>query len=75
MSCSWIVGSCAYENDQDYDGRLSFATDAWTSPNHWPFVAITVHLEHDGQPIRLLLDVVGVAKVRTRRCLERGCRS
>lgn len=50
---------------QDYDGRLSFATDAWTSPNHRAFVAITVHLEHNGKPLRLLLDLVEVAKVRT----------
>ncbi|OJT11999.1 hypothetical protein TRAPUB_11453 [Trametes pubescens] len=50
---------------QDYDGRLSFATDAWTLPNHRAFVAITVHLEYDGQPICLLLDVVEVAKSHT----------
>lgn len=42
---------------------LNFATDAWTSPNHRAFVAITVHLEHEGEPISLLLDVVEVAKV------------
>lgn len=50
---------------QDYDGKLSFATDAWTSPNHRAFIAITVHLEVDGQPLRLLLDLVELAKVRT----------
>ncbi|KAH9849694.1 hypothetical protein C2E23DRAFT_686221, partial [Lenzites betulinus] len=47
---------------QEYDGRLSFATDAWTSPNHRAFVAITVHLEVNGQPLRMLLDLVEVAK-------------
>jgi hypothetical protein len=46
---------------QEYDGRLNFATDAWTSPNHRPFVAVTVHLEHQGRPICLLLDVVELA--------------
>jgi hypothetical protein len=40
---------------------LSFATDAWTSPNHKVLVAITVHLEHEGIPICLLLDIVEVA--------------
>jgi hypothetical protein len=50
---------------QKYDGRLNFATDAWTSPNQRAFVAITVHLEHDGVPISLLLDIVEVAKSHT----------
>ncbi|KAG2741624.1 hypothetical protein P692DRAFT_201842237 [Suillus brevipes Sb2] len=48
---------------QDYDGRLNFATDAWTSPNHKAFVAISVHLEHDGIPIAMVLDIVEVAVV------------
>ncbi|KAJ3513595.1 hypothetical protein NLJ89_g2859 [Agrocybe chaxingu] len=45
-----------------HDGTLSFATDAWTSPNHKAFIALTIHLEHDGVPISLLLDLVEVAK-------------
>jgi hypothetical protein len=40
---------------------LSFGTDAWTSPNHKAYVAVTVHLERDGVPLCLLLDVVEVA--------------
>jgi hypothetical protein len=48
-----------------YDGRLSFATDAWTSPNQRAYVAITVHLEYKGEPISLLLDIVEVAKSHT----------
>jgi hypothetical protein len=48
-----------------YDGRLNFATDAWTSPNQRAYVAITVHLEHQGEPISLLLDIVEVAKSHT----------
>ncbi|KAF9060305.1 hypothetical protein BDP27DRAFT_1237027, partial [Rhodocollybia butyracea] len=31
-------------------GRLSFATDAWTSPNHRAMAAWTVHLQHKGSP-------------------------
>ncbi|KAF5318895.1 hypothetical protein D9611_014718 [Ephemerocybe angulata] len=47
---------------QNYDGRLSFATDCWTSPNNRAFCAITVHLEHEGKPLSLLLDIVELAK-------------
>ena len=50
---------------KNYDGRLNFATDAWTSPNQRAFVAITVHLEHKGEPILLLLNIVEVAKSHT----------
>ncbi|KAI0716611.1 hypothetical protein C8Q76DRAFT_617562 [Earliella scabrosa] len=50
---------------QEYSGKLSFATDAWTSPNHRAFVAVTVHLEHNGEPLCMLLDLVEVDKVRT----------
>lgn len=50
---------------QEYDGKLNFATDAWTSPNHKAFVALTVHLEHEGKPLAMLLDIVEVAKSHT----------
>ena len=49
---------------QEHEGELSFATDAWTSPNHRAFIAITVHFEHKGVPMTIILDVVEVAKVR-----------
>ena len=45
---------------QEYDGSLSFGMDAWTSPNHKVYMAVTVHFEHNGQPISLLLDIVEV---------------
>lgn len=48
---------------QNYPGRLSFATDAWTSPNHRAFVAWTVHLQHEGQPLVFLLDIYEVPEV------------
>jgi hypothetical protein len=41
---------------------LNFATDAWTSPNHKAYVAFTVHFEHEGVPISMLLDLVEVPK-------------
>ena len=47
---------------KEYDGRLSFAMDAWTSLNQRAFVAITVHLEHRGEPVLMLLDIVEVAQ-------------
>jgi hypothetical protein len=52
-------------NCQNYVGRLSFTTDAWTSPNHKAYIAVTVHFEQDGAPISLLLDLVQVAKSHT----------
>ena len=48
---------------QEYEGNLNFATDAWTSPNHKSFVAVSVHFEHKGKPMCMILDVVEVAKV------------
>lgn len=44
---------------------LHFATDAWTSPNHKAYVAVTVHFEQDGMPISLLLDIIEVAESHT----------
>jgi hypothetical protein len=41
---------------------LSFATDAWTSPNHKAYVAVTVHFEEGGVPISMLLDIVEAAR-------------
>jgi coproporphyrinogen III oxidase len=46
---------------REHDGQLNFATDAWTSPNHKAFVAITVHFEVDGMPMSMLLDLKEVA--------------
>jgi hypothetical protein len=47
---------------QEHDGTLSFGTDAWTSPNHKAYIAVTVHLEQNGEPMCLLLDLVKVAQ-------------
>ena len=44
---------------------MSYATDAWTSPNGRAFVAITVHFEYEGEPISMLLDIVEVARSHT----------
>ena len=40
---------------------MSFATDGWTAPNHKSYIAVTVHLEKDGAPLSILLDIVEVA--------------
>ena len=41
---------------------MNFATDAWTSPNHKAYVVFTVHFEHEGLPMSMLLDLVEVAE-------------
>ena len=43
---------------KEHPGRLHFATDAWTSPNHRAFVAWTVHLQHKGTMLAFLLDII-----------------
>lgn len=50
---------------RDHPGRLHFATDAWTSPNHRAFVAWTVHLEFQGSPLSFLLDIIEVPESHT----------
>ncbi|KAH9912530.1 uncharacterized protein BXZ73DRAFT_55587 [Epithele typhae] len=47
----------------DYDGRLSIATDCWTSPNGHALMAITVHVVHENAPMCLVLDIVEIPKV------------
>lgn len=49
--------------DQEYNGKLNFTTDAWSSPNHRAFVAFCVHLEHKGKLLSMPLDIVEVATV------------
>jgi hypothetical protein len=49
---------------QEHPGRLHFATDAWTSPNHRAFLGWTVHLEYKGEMLSFLLDIVELAEVR-----------
>ena len=50
---------------QEYNGKLNFATDSWLSSNHKSYIAITVHLECAGQPLLMLLDLIEVAKSHT----------
>ncbi|KAF8811029.1 hypothetical protein BYT27DRAFT_7027152, partial [Phlegmacium glaucopus] len=47
---------------KEHPGALSFATDAWSSPNHKAYVAVTVHFEQGGVPVSMLLDVVEVPR-------------
>ena len=46
---------------QEHDGKLNFAMDAWTLPNHKAFVAVMAHFQVDGEPVCMLLDLVEVA--------------
>ena len=48
----------------EHPGRLHFATDAWTSPNHRAFVVWTVHLEYEGSMLCFLLDIFELPEVR-----------
>ncbi|KAG1723998.1 hypothetical protein EDD22DRAFT_982907 [Suillus occidentalis] len=48
---------------QEYDSKINFTTDTWSSPNHRAFVAFSVHLEHKGIPLSLPLDIIEVAKL------------
>jgi len=50
---------------QAHPGHLHFATDAWTLPNHHAFIAWTIHLEYQGKPLSLLLDIAEVAESHT----------
>ena len=43
---------------QEHKGALNFATDAWTSPNHKAYVAVTVHFKNEGIPVSMLLGIV-----------------
>lgn len=47
---------------KEYDGALSFATDAWTSLNNKAYVAVSMHFEREGVAMAMLLDVVKVAR-------------
>ena len=40
-------------------------TDAWTSLNHKAYIAFTVHFEHEGALISMLLDLVDIPKSHT----------
>ncbi|KAL6298788.1 hypothetical protein BKA93DRAFT_716007, partial [Sparassis latifolia] len=48
---------------QEHPGRLNFAIDAWTSPNHRAFVAWTVYLEYEGRLLSFVLDIIEVPEV------------
>ena len=50
---------------KEYDGCLSFTTNAWTSLNHKAFIALTVHFEDNGTQVSLLLDIVELTKSHT----------
>ena len=48
---------------QEYDGKINFMTDAWTSLNHYAYVALTAHLKVKGEPISIVLDIIEGPKV------------
>ena len=48
---------------QKHEGKLSFSTDGWTSPNHRAYIAFMVHLECKGSPLMLPLEIAELAQV------------
>ncbi|KAG6809581.1 hypothetical protein H0H92_015686, partial [Tricholoma furcatifolium] len=57
---------------QEYEGKVNFQTDGWTSPNHRAFVAVIANIEMNGTPISLVLDIVEVAESHTGEALARA---
>jgi hypothetical protein len=42
---------------------FNFATNAWTLPNHWAFIAFTIHFAAVGsKPSSFVLDIVEVPR-------------
>ncbi|KAG0692126.1 hypothetical protein DFH29DRAFT_985933 [Suillus ampliporus] len=58
-------GKVTYSHQQHTRTEMNFAMDTWTSPNHKAFVAVSVHLEHDGEPLAMILDIIEVAEVQS----------
>ena len=58
-------GLRAYMVLKEHGSKLSFATDSWSSPNYKSYIAMTVHLECDGKPYSMLLNLVEVAESHT----------
>jgi hypothetical protein len=48
---------------QDHPGCLHFVTDVWTSLNYQAFVVWTVHLQHQGDVLAFLLNIIEVPEV------------
>ncbi|KAG1760964.1 hypothetical protein EDD22DRAFT_980398 [Suillus occidentalis] len=59
----------------EYDGKLNFSTDGWTSPNHHTYIALLMHLEHKGIPLCIPLDIVEVPKSHTSKELAAAFKS
>ncbi|KAG2114231.1 uncharacterized protein F5147DRAFT_743971 [Suillus discolor] len=49
---------------QEYNSKINFTTDSWSSPNHHALVTFSAHFEHKGEPLSIPLDVVEVGKVK-----------
>lgn len=47
----------------DYEGALNFQADCWSSPNHKPYMGLTVSFEHKGELFTLPLDVIELSTV------------
>ncbi|KIK00560.1 hypothetical protein K443DRAFT_77379, partial [Laccaria amethystina LaAM-08-1] len=52
------IQRCITKMLQEHTGALSFTTNAWTSPNHKAYMAVTVHFKNKGVPVAMLLDII-----------------
>jgi hypothetical protein len=62
LKVSWCNGTqCLILTcSKEHPGALSFAMDAWSSPNHKAYVAVMVHFEQDSILVSMLLDIIEV---------------
>ena len=72
VQSNWLDIGIIPSTHQEYKGRLSFAADAWTSPNHRAFIAISVHFQVNGTPLSTLLDIVEIPQSHTGVFLAQG---
>ena len=63
--CLFCCKRRTYLVQQEFDGKLNFATDTWSSLNHKAYVAFLVHLEDQGKLMSMLLDIIEVAQSHT----------
>jgi len=54
-----------YLVQQEFDGKLNFATYTWLSQNHKAYIMFTVYLENHGKPMSMLLNIGKVTQLHT----------
>ncbi|KAF5370312.1 hypothetical protein D9758_006880 [Tetrapyrgos nigripes] len=57
---------------QNTESDINCGIDTWTSPNHKAFAAVTVHFEHEGKLLSMLLDFFEIAESHSGENLARA---